>query len=326
MLKQKYKSYNSIFQKIKSSNNIALISHKNPDIDTIWSSTSFYSAIQNNFLNKKVDLICVDEIPKKYLFLSYTNLFKKKFDPINYDLIIFFDSWGKSQTWFYEKYPNLFDWKTFNTISIDHHITNELYAKQNILNTTYSSTTMIIYEILLLNKLNITKQIATNLLAWIYTDTWWFKHSNTNYITYLISSKLIELKADFELIVDKFFKNNSLSTIKLWWKILNESFIDDQRVLYSYVTKSLLDSYNANYDDISWSIDYLNTTEGIKYSMLLTQKWDYIKASLRTLRDDIDLTYIAKQFNWWWHKKASWFTTKWQAFLSSNFKIIDFEN
>lgn len=310
MLEQKYKVYYKIIEKIKHAKNIALISHKNPDIDTLGSSTWFYQAIEDNFLYKNVDLICIDTIPKKYNFLAHTWKFKQDFNPKNYDLIIFFDSWSKSQTWFDEKFPELFDGKTYNTISIDHHITNELYARQNILNITYSATTMIIFEILLLVWLKISKQTATHLLAWIYTDTGWFKHSNTNEVTYFIAGKLLTFWADYALIVDRFFRKNNLSTIKLWGKIISDSFIDEKDVLYSYVNKSMLESFNTNYEDISWVIDYLNMADGIKYSTLLTQKWEYIKASLRTLRDDIDLTQIAKQFDGWGHKKASWFTTR----------------
>lgn len=323
MLEQKYKIYSKIIEKLKNAKHIALVSHKNPDIDTLWSSTWFYQAIQDNFLYKKVDLICVDIIPKKYNFLAHTAKFKQDFHPKNYDLIIFFDSWSKSQTWFDIIYPELFDGKTYNTISIDHHITNELYARQNILNITYSATTMIVFEILLLTNLVISKQTSTHLLAWIYTDTGGFKHSNTNEVTYFIAGKLLTFWADYQLIIDRFFRKNNLSTIKLWWKIISDSFIDEQNVLYSYVNKSMLESFNTNYEDISWVIDYLNMAEWIKYSTLLTQKWEYIKASLRTLRDDIDLTQIAKKFDGWGHKKASWFTTRAQLeeIKSFNLKI-----
>lgn len=310
MIERKITIYSKVIEKIKLSKNIALISHKNPDIDTVWSTTAFYEIVKDNFFDKNLDLICVDDIPEKYKFLKNTNIYKKDFNPKNYDLIIFFDSWSKTQTWFDTKYAELFDGKTYNTISIDHHITNELYAKQNILNTTYSSTTMIVFELFYLNWCKISNISATNLLAWIYTDTWWYKHSNTNEVTYFISSILKKLWANHELIVNKFFKNNSLSTIKLWWKILSNSFINDEWVLFSYVNKTMLDSYNCDYEQVSGVIDYLNTADGIKYSTLLTQKWEFIKASLRTLRDDIDLTQIAKRFDGWWHKKASGFTTK----------------
>lgn len=321
MLEKKTRVYKQIIEKIKLSKAIALVSHKNPDLDTIWSATAFYEMLKDNFWDKKADLICVDEIPEKYKFLKNTDKYKKEFNPKNYDLIIFFDSWWKDQTWWDEKYKELFDWKTYNTISIDHHITNQRYAKQNILNTTYSSTTMIVFEIFILMNLKISKIITTNLLTWIYTDTGGFKHGNTNEVTYFLASKLLELWADRSLIIDKFFRTNKLSTIKLWWKIISDSFIDEKLVLFSYVNKSMIDSYNCDYEDISWVIDYLNMVEWIKYSTLLTQKWEYVKASLRTLRDDIDLTQIAKRFDGWWHKKASGFTTKAQIEEIKSFNL-----
>gem|GEM_PF-5488190 len=52
---------------------------------------------------------------------------------------------------------------------------------------------MIVFEILLLTQMKISKQTATHLLAGIYTDTGGFKHSNTNEVTYLLAGKLIEL-------------------------------------------------------------------------------------------------------------------------------------
>lgn len=321
MLDKKISVYLKIINKIKLSKNIALVSHKNPDVDTLWSATAFFQILEDNFLHKNIDLICVDSIPEKYKFLKHTEKYKQTFNPKNYDFIIFFDSGSKTQTWFDEIFPDLFDGITYNTLSIDHHITNEIYSKQNIINTTYSSTTMIVFEIFYLLNIKISSISATNILAWIYTDTGWFKHSNVNEATYFISSKLIELWADYNLIVDKIFKNNKLSTIKLWWKILSDSFIDENSVLYSYVNKSMLQSYNCDYEEISWVIDYLNTAEDIKYCSLITQKWEFIKASLRTLRDDIDLTQIAKKFDGWWHKKASWFTTKAQVEQIQSFNL-----
>ena len=310
MLEKKIRVYWKIIQKIKASKNIALISHINPDIDTLWSATAFFQILKDNFLYKNIVLICADAIPTKYFFLPHTQKYQRTFQPQKYDLIIFFDNGSKSQTWFDDIYPDLFDGKTYNTLNIDHHITNEIYGKQNIINTTYSSTSMIVFEIFYLLNIKISPISATHILAGIYTDTGWFKHGNVNQITYLITSRLIELWANLQFIVDNIAKNNKLSTIKLWWKILSESFIDEKWVLYSYVNKSMLDSYNCDYDEISWVIDYLNSAENIKYCSLITQKWDFIKDSLRTLRDDIDLTKIAKEFDGWWHKKASWFTTK----------------
>lgn len=323
MIEKKLRVYKQILDKIYLAKNIALISHKNPDLDTIWSALGFYEIVKTNFQNKNLELFCIDDIPEKYKFLQNIEKYKKDFNPKNFDLIVFFDSWGKNQTWFDLVYPELYDKKSYNTLNIDHHITNEIYWKQNIINTKYSSTTMIIFEIFYLMKKYFSPTSATALLAWIYTDTWAFKHPNTDKNTYYVASKLVKLWWDFETIVWKFFKTNKLSTIKLWWRIMSESFIDETWVLYAYVNKTMLDTYNSTYEDISWVIDHLNTAEWIKYTTLLTQKWEYIKWSLRTLRDDVDLTQIAKKYDWWWHKKASWFTTEWQleSFKTLNFKV-----
>lgn len=272
MIDKKLRVYTHIIEKIKLAKRIALVSHKNPDVDTIGCSTAFYEIIKNNFLYKNIDLICVDEIPKKYRFLPHSEKFKQNFHPSNYDLIIFFDSGSKTQTGFDELFPALFDGKTYNTLSIDHHPTNEFYAKQNILNTTYSSTTMIVFEIFSMLGISISKAAATSLIAGLYTDTGGFKHGNVNAVTYLVASKLLELGAQKELVIEKFFRHNKLSTIRLWGKIISDSFIDEENILFSYVNKTSLDSYDSDYEDISGVIDYLNMAEGIKYSTLLTQK------------------------------------------------------
>jgi nanoRNase/pAp phosphatase (c-di-AMP/oligoRNAs hydrolase) len=89
------------------------------------------------------------------------------------------------------------------------------------------------------------------------------------------------------------------------------------------VNKTLLDSVGCDYEDIAWVIDVLNTVEGISYTTLITQKGEYIRASLRTLRDDVDVSLIAQQFSGWGHKKSSGFTTKWVALWQPGIKIID---
>lgn len=321
MLDKKIRVYNKIIDKIKQATKIALISHRNPDGDTLGSATAFYQIVNSNFSNKKIDLICKDIIPNNLSFIHNTEIYKTKFNPSNYDLIIFFDSGSKDQTLLDKEFPDLFDGKTYNTIWIDHHITNEIYAKQNIILTWYSSTTMIVYEIFSFTWFYIDPISATNILTGIYTDTWWLKHSNTNSITYKYTRELLKLWADLSYIVNNFFKNNTFDKLKLWWKIIDKSFIDKDNILYTYINKNDVDAFNCDFNDTSWITDLLNSREWIKYSVILTQKWEYVKWSLRTLRDDIDLTDLAKKHGWWGHKKASGFTVAWniEEFKSLNF-------
>jgi len=323
MISKKIQIYSQILEKIKLSKNIALISHINPDLDTIWRTMWFYQIIKDNFLYKNIDLICFDKIPTNYNFVFNIDKYKTDFNPKNYDLIIFFDTSSKELTWWWDIYRELFDKKTYNTIAIDHHITNTLYAKQNILNATYTSTTMIVWEIFYLLWYKITSISATYLLNWIYTDSSWFKNSSTDKMTFFVASKLVELWWDNKDVINKFFKKNKLNILKLYWEILSSSFIDENNILYAYINQTILESYNCSYDETKWILDLLNSISWVNYTVFLTQKWDYIRWSLRTLRDDIDLSELASKYWWWWHKKASWFTIHWEIIETKtlNFKI-----
>jgi phosphoesterase RecJ-like protein len=320
MLEKKIKIYKIFLKKISLAQKILIISHKNPDWDTLWSSTWLKWIIDNIETNKQVDIFCIDNIPDKLKFIYNTNKIKKDFS-LNYDLFIFVDIASKKQTWLEENFKELFDKKSFNTISIDHHFSNELFAKQNIIISNYPSTTAIIYEIAKFLKLKFSKKIATNLLTWIITDTWNFMHSNTSPLAYKYAWELLNIWADKQYIINNFFKNNDFITLKTWGQIFSNAFIEKE-ILSSYITKKELYFLESNYEKVSWALDYLNTVKNIKLVSMLYQKNNIVKWSLRTLRDDINVSDLAKKYWWWWHKKAAWFAIKWEILVE---KTINFE-
>jgi nanoRNase/pAp phosphatase (c-di-AMP/oligoRNAs hydrolase) len=146
-------------------------------------------------------------------------------------------------------------------------------------------------------------------------------HSNTDPIAMKYAWELLELWADKDYIINNFFKKNDFLTLKTWGKIFSNSFLDKE-ILTSYITNSQLEEIWANTENVSGALDYLNTCSNIKLSSLLYEKGDIIKGSLRTLRDDVDVSKIAKKFSWWGHKKAAWFTIKWKLEIE---KTIVFE-
>ena len=57
---------------IKSGKNILIVSHLNPDGDTLGSMCGLYSAIKDNF-KKKADMLVISHVPAVYKFLPYIN-------------------------------------------------------------------------------------------------------------------------------------------------------------------------------------------------------------------------------------------------------------
>ena len=69
MLMKKTNSTEEILNLIKSSDNIGVISHKNPDGDNIGSTISVILGVREN-LNKNIFGIKVDNFPQNLLFLD----------------------------------------------------------------------------------------------------------------------------------------------------------------------------------------------------------------------------------------------------------------
>lgn len=313
--------YRQVYNELDRSQNIALISHINPDIDTTGSATAFYDAIINNWDKKNIDLICISDIPGKYEFLLHIDKYQKDFNPDDYDLIVFFDCWASTQSWWVDTYPKLFDKKSYNTISIDHHASNDFFAKLNIVNTNYASATILIYDILKYLNLKISKRWYTNLLSWLYTDTGSFMNSNTNSLAFEIAWELVSLWAENKYVIEHFLKNNSINRLRYMWYLFKKSFIDKDWVLTASRTKDIIESFDLKDNEQTWVWNNLSIIYNTLYSRYIISDGEYIKWSLRTSSEDIDLTKVASIYGGWWHKKASGFLTRWNIEINQELLI-----
>ena len=130
--------YSKLNDIIKSSKNILIISHVNPDGDTLGSMCGLYSAILEN-CKKKCDMMALSKIPEVYSYMPYLRDVKniEEYDKSReYDLVINVDVASIDRIC---DGKILFD-KAKNTINIDHHKTNNGFADINIINPSASST------------------------------------------------------------------------------------------------------------------------------------------------------------------------------------------
>lgn len=316
--------YYQIDQKIKDSKNIVLVSHKFPDGDTLGSATAMYEMIMTNFEDKCVDIVNSDLVAEKLAFLPNSEKVIQDFDCKKYDLCIFLDIGNLSLAWFWDKDKI----KCKNIINIDHHAPNIGYWDINLLDIDMPSTTAVLYHFFNYMWYGINSNIATSLLTWIYTDTWAFVYSNVSTDTFEISSKLVELGGNIEDISSNFFLNNTFEFVKLFWLVLERLKINRDWVALSYLTKKDLLEYCCKYEELDWVVWRLNMLDNVKYVSFFYEKWDLVKCSLRTTRDDVDLNLVAKEYGWWWHKKASAFPTEWniEIWEDNIFKIRKIDN
>ncbi len=303
---------NKLWKLIQNSNKILLINHIRMDMDAFWSLSAIFDILTQLWKNVKA---INDESPlESYAFTWYNhiiepNLNLKDFNP---ELIISFDAASISQLWkSYSENIEIFENTEF--VVIDHHKTNPWFWKINIIDAWYSSTCELTYDILTQLDLDkyITPQMATSLLSWIYTDTNIFYNSNTTVNTYVVTSKLVELWADYRKPYYEFYKKKTFTQSRLWWEILANrmNISKNWKVIWATITKEIFKKTWSNDRELTGLIsEFFTNIEWVEVCFVSFEtENNSIKTSFRST-PNYDISLVAQAFWWGWHKQAAWCT------------------
>ena len=294
---------------IGQANRILIISHRNPDADSVGANSALRLGLES--LGKKVDSACADPVPEILHFIKYGDQFRKNItweEISGYDLIISVDCGAHYLVKYHETMPQIFQGNP-PLINIDHHATNDMFGAVNIVDKEGAATALILYFVFQFLNIEVTKDMATSLVAGLYYDTGSFKHSNTSAEVLKVMGDLMTRGADYKKVVKNLFKTAAVNKLKLWGRALSRARLNDKKVLVSNLTEQDLKELDLNHTDASGVIDYLNMLPESKFCILLSEDAKgNVKGSCRTQRDDVDLSQITSVFGGGGHKKAAGFT------------------
>ena len=293
---------------INKSQKILLVTHRNPDGDAIGSIL----AVQNFLkpLNKEVISFCITKPAENFNYLqNIENIENNPADLDNqYDLVILLDCGDLGMSKISDKLKQI-KFK-FGMANIDHHYTNSKYGDINVVIPKASSTAEIIYQIMKISRIKITPAIATALLTGIVTDTGNFAYRSTTKQSIETASRLLSIGADFEGISKANVYNKTINILKLWGIVMRRiAFNKKLKMVTTALFKKDLDDLNLNEEAGEGISNYLNNlSKKNKFSLLLKEyETGKVKGSLRTTRDDVDVSVIAKKFGGGGHQKAAGF-------------------
>lgn len=181
---------------INNSKKILLLSHVNPDGDTLGSMCAMYSMILKNF-KKKADMCVVSNIPFNYKFLPNVNLAQRYYGhSLVYDLVITLDVAAIDRV----RDAKIFFDKAKCTVNIDHHKTNPKFGDYQIINPEASSCGEVLFNYYKENNWEITEDAAVCLYVAIMTDTGNFRFENTTPNVFRAAAELVEKGANPNLL------------------------------------------------------------------------------------------------------------------------------
>ena len=280
---------------LKEYDNYLILTHRNPDGDTLGSAFALHRALSK--LNKKSMVRCGDPIHQKFSYLWD----KVDNEDIEFDKIITVDVADKKLLG--EEFEAKYGDKVW--LCIDHHLSNREYA-ENLLLEDRAAAAVIIYEIICEMGIEFSPQIANCVYTGLATDTGCFLFSNTTPTVHRIAADVMEKGADYTFINRLMFETKSLSYLRLEQMAVSsiESHFDGKCAIMM-VTRKMIEESGSSASDCDGIAAIPRKIDGVKIAVTIRERHDgSFKVSLRTV-EPYDAAKICANFGGGGHHAAA---------------------
>ena len=161
---------------------------------------------------KQVHMVLSDGVPSGFDHLTgVEQIARKASGPV--DLVVSVDAADQSRTGeALSEYPNV-------DINIDHHVTNTLFGRLNLVEADSVATCAMLAEYLPAFGLDFSPAVVDALLTGILTDTIGFHTSNMNPKALRIAADLVEKGADLPFLYERALLRRSFSALRYWARV-----------------------------------------------------------------------------------------------------------
>jgi phosphoesterase RecJ-like protein len=172
-------------------------------------------------------------------------------------------------------------------VLIDHHLEPERFADFEQWDAAAASTAELVFKLIdeLGDKNLIDADIADCLYAGIMTDTGSFRHSNTSQQVFEVAAELVERGANPYKVSKLIYDTNSIERLRLMGYVLSEKLqvLPEFRTAYVVLNAEELKRFGSQTGDTEGLVNYGLSVKGVKLSVLISDRKENIKLSLRSL-------------------------------------------
>lgn len=280
---------------LQEQDNILILTHQYPDGDTLGSGGSLCAMLQQ--MGKHARFVCADPIPKKYDYMlakipsmDFTPEFVVATDVADRKLLGALDA----------------EWGGRVDLCIDHHGSNQLYAKQTYVDSTAAATTEILFQLAKIWGIRMEQPILDCIFTGMSTDSGCFRYTNVTPRTHRMAAELMELGAHAAEINRRMFETTSRSRMELERMAIDSlEYAFDGQCAIMFITRRMLETSGALESDVEGLASIPRRIEGVKIGITLREKEDgKYKASVRT-GTEIDASALCGMLGGGGHKQAA---------------------
>lgn len=286
----------AIRDRLRRAQAVLLTSHVRPDGDAVGSLLGLGLALQN--AGKKVQLVLADGVPSSYQHLPGAAQVSRAAEA-GFDTFVTVDCADFRRT------GKPFQSMSQPDINIDHHITNEHFGQLNLIEGDEVATAAILTRHLPSWGLEITRDVAANLLTGIIADTLGFRTSNTTPEALRQAAELMETGVDMPDLYMRALVRRSYPSTRYWGAGLSRL---QQEGGIVWTTLTLEDRKAAGYggNDDADLINVISSVDGSQVGVMFVEQADgHVKVSWRALEPGIDVSAVAGHFGGGGHAAAA---------------------
>ncbi len=296
--------YNGVAEVLRREDSFLLVSHINPDGDSIGSLAAMSLLLSR--LEKEHLIYLHDEAPERYRFLLTGLPVTRDAAAAGNRVVLALDSSDPARL---GQLQGLAGDGSY-LVNIDHHVSNTGYGRISLVDTRAAATGEIIYRLARLLQVEISTKMAEALYTSISTDTGSFKYDGTTEETFRIMADLLGTGFSLRKLSLKLFDEMSPSGLCLLRAGLQSMvFTAENKIASMTVTDAVLAACRAGEEHLDGLVNYAVNVKGVEVGLLFRVKESgEIKVGFRSKR--VDVSKIAGSLGGGGHKKAAGCTIK----------------
>lgn len=277
---------------IVSAKRIVVSGHRNPDGDSLGSLLALGLGLR--CLGKQVYLLCDDAIPRRYMFLPGVRRVVRRIsekpdvaiavDCSNQDVI------GEN----FSAFQNAAE-----IIEIDHHEFRRPFGTIQCVDHHAAAVGEIVYVLLRVLGVPITRSIAENLLTSLIVETNSFRLPAVRGVTFSLCAKLIAAGVDYYKLADRVFWSASKESMILMGICLSRcAFLDQGKIVYSIIKEKDFIRTGGTDADVDPVIEQMRAIDHVQIAILFREKSRVtLRVSLRSKGRRVNVAKIAEKYS-----------------------------
>lgn len=286
-------NFKPLLNLINNYENIIILRHQRPDPDALGAQLGLKAILENIFPSKNIRAFGEDEVSLAEV-LGYMD----PYEVLDAPLAIVVDTANIERI----------DGDLSNVkeiVKIDHHPNHDPFGAINIVETSVSSTSELIY---LLSHCwgfendYLNKESAKLLYAGIIGDTGRFLYDNTSKTTLRVASELKKFDFDATSMMNELSKT-SYNQFKFTGYLIDHAVLNEHGLLYAIVSKEALEKYDVTAGEASLLVNVFRDIEDVKVWFIAIEEDGFYRVRLRSKK--IVINDVADYYGGGGHPLAS---------------------